>query len=103
MNPKIWKAQLWLLTKGVIRRLVLLITKRLIDQDLQIVITRITYGALTARSLDIHGRNAGNFMVRQPHLAKGGATMEGSKGIIFFFDRKRQRDILIEKMSIREG
>ena len=93
MNPKIWKAQLWLLTKGVIRRLVLLITKRLIDQDLQIVITRITYGALTAR----------NFMVRQPHLAKGGATMEGSKGIIFFFDRKRQRDILIEKMSIREG
>ncbi|RVW91351.1 hypothetical protein CK203_035401 [Vitis vinifera] len=62
LEPKIWKAQLWLLTKGVIRRLVLLITKRLIDQDLQIVITRITYGALTARSLDIHRRNARNFM-----------------------------------------
>ena len=42
------------------------------------MITGITNGALTARSLDIHGRNVGNLMVSQPHLAKSGVTMEGN-------------------------
>ncbi|KAL6319985.1 hypothetical protein AAG906_037062 [Vitis piasezkii] len=63
LNLKIWKAKLWLLTKGVIRSLTLLITKRLIDQGLQTVTTGITSGAFTAKNLDINGRNVRNFMV----------------------------------------
>ena len=46
------------------------------------MITRINDGALTARRLDIHRRNTGNFMVSQPHLAKSEVTIERSKGII---------------------
>ena len=82
LNLKIWKPRQWLLTKEVIKRLALLIIKRLIDQEFQTVITGITYSALTARSLDIHERNARNFMVSQPHLAKSGVTMEGNGGIM---------------------
>ncbi|KAL6335499.1 hypothetical protein AAG906_029742 [Vitis piasezkii] len=82
LNPRIWKAQLWLLTKGVIKRLAILITKRLIDQELQTVKKGITYGALTTKSLDIHRRNARNFMVSQQHPTKNGITMEGNKGIM---------------------
>ena len=37
---------------------------------------------LLLESLEIHGRNAGNFMVSQPHLTKSGVTMEGNKGIM---------------------
>ena len=82
LNLRIWKTQLWLRTKAMIKRLALLITKGLISQGLQIVITRITYGALTVRNLDIHGKNVGNFMVSQLHLAKNGVTMEANKGIM---------------------
>ena len=60
----------------MIRRLALLITKGLIGQRLQIVIIGITYGGLIVRNLDIRGKNVGNFMVSQLHLAKSGVTME---------------------------
>ena len=46
------------------------------------MITGITWGALTIRSSDIHEKNARNFMVSQPNLAKSGVTMEGNKGIM---------------------
>ena len=82
LNPRLWKAQLWLLTKGVIKRLAILITKRLIEQELQTVKKGITYGALTTKSLDIHGRSAKNFMVSQPQLAKSRVTIKGSRGIM---------------------
>ena len=74
--------QLWSLTKVMIRRLALLITKGLIDQRLQTVIILITYGALTVRNLDIHEKNVGNFMVSQLHLAKSGITREDNRGIM---------------------
>ena len=66
----------------VIRRLALIITKGSIGQRLHTVVTRATYGALTGERLNIHERNARNFMVSQPHLAKRGVTMEGNKMIM---------------------
>ena len=51
-------------------------------KGLQTVITGRTYGALIAIRLDIHVRNDENFMASQPHLAKSGVTMEGSRGIM---------------------
>ena len=46
------------------------------------MIIRISYGALIVERLDIHGRNIGNFMASQPHLAKSEVTMEASRGIM---------------------
>ena len=68
MNLRIWKAQLWLLTKAMIIRLALRITKGLISQRLQTVITRTTYGALTVKNLDIHKKNVGNFTVNPNYI-----------------------------------
>ena len=46
------------------------------------MITRITYGALTVRNLDIHRKNVRNFMVSQLHLAKSRVTKEDNRGIM---------------------
>ena len=46
------------------------------------MIIGINYSVLTTRSLDIHGRNAGNFIVSQLHPTKSGVTIEGNKGIM---------------------
>ena len=56
--------------------------KELVGQGFQIVITGITYNALTARRQDIHESNGGNSMASHPHLAKSEVTMEGSRGIM---------------------
>ena len=56
--------------------------KELVGQGFQIVITWITYDALTARRQDIHESNGGNSMASHPHLAKSEVTMEGSRGIM---------------------
>ena len=46
------------------------------------MITGTTYGALIARKQDIHKSGARNSMERHQHLAKGGATMKGNRGIM---------------------
>ena len=46
------------------------------------MITRITYGALTARRQGIHGSDVGNSMANHLHLTKSGLTMESNKGIM---------------------
>ena len=46
------------------------------------MIIGISYGALTVRSLDVHGKNVGNLMVSQPYLVKSGVAMEGNRGIM---------------------
>ena len=79
LNLRIWNARLWLVTKEVIRRLALPITKRLIDQELQTVIIRITYGVLTIRRLDIHRRNVGNFIDKPTTSSKEWGYHGGQK------------------------
>ena len=66
----------------MIKRQALLITKQLINQGTQIVITRITYDALIAKKQNIHENDVGSSMASYQHLAKNGVTMEGSKGLM---------------------
>ena len=66
----------------MIRRQAPLTTKGLSGQGSQTMITGTTYGALIARKQDIHKSGAGNSMERHQHLAKGGATMKGNRGIM---------------------
>ena len=65
-----------LLTREMIRRQAQPITKGLIGQGSQTMITKITYGALIVRKQDIHGSNVGNSMASRQHLAKNMVTME---------------------------
>ena len=69
LKPQNMEGSTMVVNKGnEIIRLALLITKGLIGQRLQTVITGITYGALTVKNLDTHKKNVGNFMVSPNYI-----------------------------------